>query len=73
MPRAQFVFGAVQPGRWGSRLPSPSPSPSPRTLEPEWNELLDFKGVHVREATSLAVSVYDADLIGRDDFLGELP
>ena len=56
-----------------SSSPSPSPSPSPRTLEPEWNEMLEFKGVHVREATSLTVSVYDADLIGRDDFLGELP
>ena len=42
-----------------------------KSLEPVWNDTLEFKMLRT-DLTTLEVSVYDFDLVGRDDFLGEV-
>ena len=44
-----------------------------RTLDPEWNEAIDFEGLlEGFVGTGLTLKLYDWDRIGFDDALGEL-
>ena len=44
-----------------------------RTLDPEWNEAIDFEGRYEAfVGTGLTLKLYDWDRIGSDDALGEL-